>query len=194
MSHQARLFDPPFPEGFVYQPDFLTPDEERAVLSEIARLEFGEFVMRGVAARRRVVHFGWRYRPESTAVEEGPPIPPFLEPLRERGAGLARLPAREFVEALVMEYPPGAPIGWHRDAPMFGVIVGISLLGACRFLLRRQEGGERIELALPPRSAYVLAGAARSEWQHHIPPVKALRYSITFRTLRRRPAGPVPAP
>jgi alkylated DNA repair dioxygenase AlkB len=189
MPEQPRLFEQPFPEGFVYQPDFLTPDEERGVLSEIERLEFGQFVLRGVAARRRVVHFGWRYRPESTSLQEGPPIPSFLEPLRERAGHLAGLPAADLLEALVMEYPPGAPIGWHRDAPMFGVIVGISLLGACRFLLRRAEGGEKVELALPPRSAYVLAGAARSEWQHHIPPVKTLRYSITFRTLRR-PRGP----
>ena len=186
MDDQPGLFDADrLPEGFVYRADFLTPDEEQAVLSEIEHLEFGEFVLRGVAARRRVAHFGWRYRPESTSLDEGPPIPTFLEPLRERGAGLAGLPAADFVEALVMEYPPGAPIGWHRDAPMFGVIVGISLLGACRFLLRHQEDGRKVELALPPRSAYVLSGAARSDWQHHIPPVKLLRYSITFRTLRR---------
>jgi alkylated DNA repair dioxygenase AlkB len=185
MPHQPGLFDAaPFPEGFVYRPDFLAPDEEQAVLSEIERLEFGEFRLRGVAARRRVVHFGWRYRPESTSLEAGPPIPPFLEPLRARGARLAGLPPADFVEALVMEYPPGAPIGWHRDAPMFGVIVGVSLLNACRFLLRRTDRDEKLELTLEPRSAYVLAGAVRSEWQHHIPPVKTLRYSITFRTLR----------
>ncbi len=45
------------------------------------------------------------------------------------------------------------------------------------------------ELELAPRSGYVLAGPARTAWQHHVPPAKRLRYSITFRTLRTSGTG-----
>ena len=90
-------------------------------------------------------------------------------------------------QALVSRYPEGAGIGWHRDAPMFGAkVAGVSLLSGCRMRFQRGKGEERrvFDLELPPRSAYVLAGAARSSWQHSIPATKSLRYSITFRTLK----------
>ncbi len=97
----------------------------------------------------------------------------------------------ELVEALVTEYSPGAAIGWHRDARMFGVVVAVSLLGSGRLRFRRGEAGARetSEVRVEPRSAYVLSGSARSDWQHSIQPVETLRYSITFRTLRRTPKG-----
>jgi len=95
----------------------------------------------------------------------------------------------ELVEVLVTHYPPGAGIGWHRDAPMFGVVVGVSLARACRFRFQRGNGAERVTAAaaLDPRSAYVLDGPARWQWQHSIPPAKTERYSVTYRTLRRSP-------
>src|SRR5262249_51781128 len=122
------------------------------------------------------------------AMGRGPPLPEFLVPLRRRAAALVALDAEAFAEALVNQYPPGAGIGWHRDAPQFGpMVVGISLLGACRFRFQRRQGAARQTYAvrLEPRSAYVLSGAARSAWQHAISPTTTLRYSITFRTLRR---------
>ncbi len=175
------------PEGLVYRPDFLTADEERALLAEIDQVEFDEVRMRGQVARRTARHYGYDYDYEQYGrVTPGEPIPEWLLPLRERCGELARVAADDLVEALVQRYPEGAQIGWHRDAPMFGTVVGVSLLGAARMRFRRGSTGnwETLELALEPRSGYVLAGEARTRWQHHVPPQKAPRYSVTFRTLR----------
>jgi DNA oxidative demethylase len=177
------------PEGLVYRPDLLDEADERALLEEIERLEFDEIRMHGVVAKRTARHFGFDYDYERrAAVEEAEPIPDWLLPVRAAAAGLAGVEPDELVEALVQRYPEGAQIGWHRDAPMFGTVVGVSLLSPARMRFRRDKGGERqtFELELEPRSGYVLAGPARSAWQHHLPPAKSLRYSITFRTLRRR--------
>ena len=185
--------DPVWPPGFVYHPRIVGETEEVALVEGIRDLAFGEVRMRGVAARRRTAHFGWLYGYESWRIEPGPPIPPFLLPLRERAAALAAVDAERFVEVLVTEYTPGAGIGWHRDAPMFGEVVGVSLLGACRLRFRRGKDGtaETRAVELAPRSAYVLDGEARTLWQHSIPPARTLRYSVTFRTLRRdRAAAP----
>ena len=176
------------PEGFVYQPGFISRDEERALLDVIAGLEFHEVRMHGVVARRRVIQYGWKYAFDGQRLSEGPELPPFLLPLRDRAAALVLVPPAALSEALLTEYQPGAPIGWHRDAPGFGIVVGVSLLSACRFRFRRGSARDsaRISLDLEPRSAYVLSGPARTEWQHSIPDVDALRYSISFRTLKRR--------
>ena len=174
-------------EGFLYREHFITPEEESALLERIRALEFHEMKMRGVVARRRVIHYGVKYSFETFKASEGPPIPEFLLPLRERSGEFAGVPAEDHAEALVTEYAPGAPIGWHRDAHPFDIVIGISLLSACRFRFRRGKvrAWETVDVPLPPRSAYVLTGPARTEWEHSIPPVKELRYSITFRTLRK---------
>ena len=179
------------PEGLVYRPDLLTAEEEQALLAELDRLEFDEIRMKGVVAKRTAKHYGFDYDYERrAAISEAEPIPDWLLPVREKAAALADVGRDELVEALVQRYPEGAQIGWHRDAPMFGTVVGISLLSRARMRFRRDAGGERrtFELELEPRSGYVLAGEARTKWQHHVPPAKSLRYSITFRTLRKRPA------
>ena len=178
----------PLPEGFLYRPDFLSGDEERALVEAIRGVAFGEVRMHGVTARRRVAHFGWLYGYESWKVAPGPPPPEWLLETRARLAALAGVEAESLAEALITEYPPGAGIGWHRDAPVFGIVAAVSLAGAGRLRFQRGEAGERqtAEITLAPRSAYVLAGPARSEWRHGIPPGSELRYSVTFRTLRRR--------
>jgi len=191
---QRELFatNPILPSGFIYQPEFISVDEEQALLTEIRKLEFGKVEMHGVIARRRVAHFGVNYRYDSAGISPGAPIPDFLGPLRARVAEFAQREATEFAEILVTEYPPGAPIGWHRDAPAFGVIVGVSLLTACTMQFRRwpfkkpssASRDKPLAQVLEPRSAYILGGESRTRWQHHIPPAKALRYSITFRTRR----------
>ena len=115
--------------------------------------------------------------------------------VRARLASWAGVQAEAFAMALINEYRPGAPIGWHRDAPQYDITAGVSLLSSCRMRLRPYvspaEAAQRRErrqtthdLALPPRSAYVISGAARSRYEHSIPAVANLRYSITFRTLR----------
>ena len=180
-----RVEEPP--EGLLYRPDFLSPEEEDSVLAAVEPLEFHEVKMRGQVAKRTVRHFGYRYDYEAWALTPVDPLPSSLEWLRDRSGALAGVSGEELVEALVTRYPPGAGIGWHRDAPRFGPkVVGVSLLSPCPLRFQRTVDGIRsvYELEVEPRSAYVLAGKARSAWQHHIPATKALRYSVTFRTLR----------
>jgi DNA oxidative demethylase len=174
------------PPGFVYRPEFVSEMEERDLAHALNRLEFSEVKMRGAVARRRTAHFGWLYGYETWRIEPGPPIPEFLLPLRGRVGELAGVAPDALVEVLITEYQPGAGIGWHRDAPMFGVVAGVSLLGACRFRFERgkDEGRETRAVTLAPRSAYLLEGEAREVWRHSIPPTKEPRYSVTFRTLR----------
>jgi alkylated DNA repair dioxygenase AlkB len=181
------------PAGLRYVPEFVSADEERELAERVATLDFHDVVMHGIAARRRAAHYGWLYGYESWRIEPGPPIPRFLLPLRARAANLAQVSPEEFEEVLITEYPPGAGIGWHRDAPMFGPsLVGVSLLSACRMRFQRGKGAERkvYALELSPRSAYLLGGEARAAWQHSIPRSPALRYSITFRTVLRNAPSP----
>jgi len=175
------------PAGFRYQPEFLTQEEERDVLEHIARLEFQPFNFRGYVARRRVVEYGWEYDFDSRSASEAPPIADFLLPLRERAARFAGIVPELLVEAVVTEYPMGAPIGWHRDVPQFELIIGISLGSAGRMRFKPYRGeGKLVSVNLEPRSIYVIQGEARWKFQHSMPPVETTRHSITFRTLREK--------
>jgi alkylated DNA repair dioxygenase AlkB len=190
-DEQPDLFDcRRLPEGLAYRPHFLAPPEEHSLLAEIASLPLEEARYRSFTARRRIVSFGAGYDFETNALLPAPPLPSFLEPLRRRVAEWTRIPAGELRQCTVAEYTPGTQLGWHRDVPRFGAVVGISLLSPCRMRLRPyphvKHSRERpLVLVLEPRSAYVFADHARWRWQHAISPTKALRYSITFRTLRR---------
>ncbi|HVF71386.1 MAG TPA: alpha-ketoglutarate-dependent dioxygenase AlkB [Chthoniobacterales bacterium] len=179
------------PPGFLYRPDLISPEEEKALSEGIGKLELVAPTMHGVAAKRRTAHFGRSYEFATFKLGAAPPIPDFLLELRDRVATLTSAKSVDFGEALVTEYSPGAQIGWHRDAPQFGIVAGVSLLSACAMKFRpwpvNKTAGPRtrpLSHPLAPRSAYVLDGEARSKWQHHIPPARELRYSITFRTLR----------
>jgi alkylated DNA repair dioxygenase AlkB len=177
---------PALPDGFRYQPDLVSPAAERAIVGAVQALPFREFLFHGHAGRRRVVSFGWRYDFEAEALRPAEPMPPFLAALREAAAAFADLAPERLAQALVTEYAEGAAIGWHRDKGVFGDVVGVSLLAPCTFRLRRAVGDawERVSLTVAPRSAYLLRGPVRTAWEHSIPAVPALRYSITFRTLR----------
>ncbi len=166
----------------------MTPEEERALLDLLGALDFHEVTMRGQTARRTVRHFGLDYDYASGDLVPTEPLPEEMGWLRERCAALMERPHEDLEQILLSRYPAGAGIGWHRDAPMFGSrIAGVSLGAACRMRFQRTVGGQRCtsEVTLAPRSAYLLTGKARWSWQHMIPPTKDLRYSITFRTLRR---------
>jgi len=190
---EGGLFGADVPPGFRYRPDFITADEERTLAAEIAAVEFSTFEMRGVIAKRRVAFFGRSYDNNGRST---PPIPAFLFPCRDRLAGWIGIAPDDFAMALINEYRDGAPIGWHRDAPQYDLVAGISLLSECRMKLRpyvspkalaAAHGARRVathEITLEPRSAYLLSGDARTSYEHHIPPAASLRYSITFRTLR----------
>jgi 2OG-Fe(II) oxygenase superfamily len=190
MAPAPRLFGDEVPPGLSYRGDFITEGEEAALLDRIATITFSAFEMRGVVAKRRVAFFGQSYDKG-----EAQPLPAFLFPLRERIATWARVEPDAFAMALINEYPPGAPIGWHRDAPQYDIVAGLSLLSECRMRFRPyrspavpETSAKRTtthEITLERRSAYLLTGESRTSYEHHIPPVGQLRYSVTFRTLRR---------
>jgi alkylated DNA repair dioxygenase AlkB len=206
----GSLFGADLPPGFLHQDDFISTAEEAELAAHIQRLEFETFEMRGVVARRRVAFFGASYDHPSTRDDQSasgrrslrtsgdspsPPIPAFLFAVRDRLAAWAKVEPHEFAMALVNEYRPGTPIGWHRDAPQYDIVAGVSLLSSCVMRLRPYVSPSKAaaaktrrktthEIELLPRSAYVIKGEARSGYEHSIPAVKELRYSITLRTLR----------
>ncbi|HKU24301.1 MAG TPA: alpha-ketoglutarate-dependent dioxygenase AlkB [Candidatus Sulfotelmatobacter sp.] len=175
------------PEGFLYQPHFITGEEERILLDEIASLDFQPFDFHGYIAKRRIVEYGYGYEYDfsSRQAQNARPLPAFLDPFRERAAACAGISADQIIECVVTEYSPGSPIGWHRDVPQFEIIIGISLRSSCRFRFKPyREKGKIVSLILEPRSAYIMRGPARWNFQHSIPAAESLRYSITFRTWR----------
>jgi alkylated DNA repair dioxygenase AlkB len=196
MRSQFNFFDDPgganqtlrhLPEGFRYRPELIGADEEDALLSHVRELPFREFEFHGYTGKRRVVSFGWQYDFSARHLRKADDIPAYLLTLRESAAAFSGLEAEEFQHVMVTEYSPGAGIGWHRDKAVFGQVVGISLLAPCVLRLRRAVGAkkwERVNVVAEPRSAYFLSGQARLVWEHSIPQVDALRYSITFRNLR----------
>jgi alkylated DNA repair dioxygenase AlkB len=173
------------PEGFAYHLGVLSPEEERLLVERIGGLPLKEFDFHGFTARRRTISFGWQYDFARSRLERADDIPPWLLPLRATAAEFAGLAPDRLPHVLILEYSAGATIGWHRDKAVFGDVIGISLLAPCRFRFRRKAGSrwERASLTLEPRSAYLLRGPSRSEWEHSIPALDALRYSITFRSL-----------
>jgi len=177
------------PEGFRYEPELIGPAEEAALLARVSELPFREFEFHGYTGRRRVVSFGWHYDFSGRRLLKADDIPDFLLALRTAAAAFAGMEPEALRHVLVTEYGPGAAIGWHRDKAVFGETVGVSLLSPCVLRLRRKVGErrwERANVTAEPRSAYLLSGPARDVWQHSIPPVGTLRYSITFRNLRAR--------
>jgi alkylated DNA repair dioxygenase AlkB len=184
MMPQPDLFTEALPEGFAYAENEIDDAREKLLLRAIEKLPFKPFEFHGFFGNRRIVSYGWRYDYAGRALRESDPIPDFLMPLRAIAARFAKLPAERFQQALVTEYAPGAGIGWHRDKPMFEDVVAFSLQSACTLRFRRKQGGgwTRRSQIVAPRSAYLLRGPARFEWEHSIPALTALRYSITLRT------------
>jgi alkylated DNA repair dioxygenase AlkB len=187
---QLQLFDAPpvLPEGMRYRVGLIGADEEKRLAAFIETLPLKPFEFAGgFRGNRRVVSFGSRYDYQTQHLTEAAPMPEALLGLRKKAAWFAGRPEETFQQALVTEYAPGAGIGWHKDKPMYGDIVGVSLLALCTFRLRRKSGTgwERASFTAEPRSAYMLSGQSRSVWEHSIPPLDRLRYSITFRNFAR---------
>jgi alkylated DNA repair dioxygenase AlkB len=187
-KRQADLFKdnlPPQPDGFIYRANLITESEERDLVSFVKTLPFKEFQYQGFIGKRRVVSFGWRYDFNVRELQPAQELPVELQELRERAARFSGGDWKDWRQALITEYQPGSTIGWHKDRPEFGDVIGVSLLSPCTFRFRRRRGPgwERTSLIVEPRSAYLLSGAAREAWQHSIPAVDRLRYSITFRKL-----------
>jgi alkylated DNA repair dioxygenase AlkB len=190
MVSQTSLFPvhAPFAPGYAYEAGFLAEDDEAALLREIEQLPFAPARYKEYTAKRRTVSYGGSYDYSTQQLEARQPIADFLHPLRARAANWAGCSDADFTHALISEYAPGAGLGWHRDVPDFELVVGISLANSCRVRFRRYPPKPRersIAVELERRSIYRLQGEARWQWQHSVPPVAALRFSITFRTLRR---------
>ena len=185
VQHGFFQQQPRLPEGFRYEEELLDPVEERALISTLEHLPFREFEFRGFLGKRRTVSFGWRYDFNVRELQQAETIPTFLLALREKAAEFAGVAESRLQHALVTEYAPGAAIGWHKDRPEFEDVIGISLAAPCLFRFRRKKGTrwERASIELQPGSAYLLRGPARLDWQHSIPSVDKLRYSVTFRSL-----------
>jgi alkylated DNA repair dioxygenase AlkB len=187
-SRQSDLFGAPpaAPEGLVYGEEVISREEEQALAARFAALPFAPFEFQGFLGKRRTVSFGMQYRFDGSGLAEAEAMPDWLLPLRARAAAFAELEPDALVHALLIEYDVGAGLGWHRDRPVFGDVVGLSLLAPARLRFRRKAGEkwERKAVVAEPRSAYLLRGPAREEWQHSIAAMEALRYSITFRSLR----------
>ena len=188
MATSPNLFALDVPPGFHHREEIISDADERALLSAIADITFSDFEMRGVVARRRVAFFGQAYDRGTAG-----PLPAFLLPLRARIAHWSDIDADAFAMALINEYRPGTPIGWHRDAPQYDIVAGISLLSVCRMKFRPYRSPSAAkstrrsathEIVLQPRSVYLMTGESRQAYEHHIPAVAQLRYSVTFRTLR----------
>ena len=195
---QPDLFGsaPALPEGFAYALEVISPAEEASLVEHIRDLPLTEAKYREFTARRRTLSYGGKYDFSAGKLEPAPEVPPFLFPLREKIARWVGVPAEDFVHALLTEYSPGTPLGWHRDVPDFEIVAGVSLAGRARMRLRPYRPGEKqnrkdaIVLDLEPRSAYVMRDTARWRWQHCISETKELRYSITFRTAAVRKQAP----
>ncbi len=192
MAIQKGLFaelesaqSPSMPSGFRYQDDIISETEEAILVASLATLELRPFEFHGHVGNRRVTSFGLRYDYARRAVERAERFPLFIEELRRKAAAFAGRSIDEIQQGGVNEYPPGAGIGWHKDKPQFGVVVGVSLLATAIMRLRLSTGTGWIRKSqtLKPRSIYILEGEARTSWEHSIPPVGSLRYSLTFRTL-----------
>lgn len=184
---QESFFEGTLPEGFVYRENFISHDEETDLLHKINKLPFTNFEMFGKKAKRRVVSYGYHYNFDSKTLSPGENLLDFIIPLKDRVADFCNTKATAIVEVLFSEYSPGSAIGWHRDVAPFGLVAGISLASSCIFKMRKGKvrNWETLSFMLEPRSAYILDGEARYIWQHSILPTKGLRYSITFRTLKR---------
>ncbi|HET6226190.1 MAG TPA: alpha-ketoglutarate-dependent dioxygenase AlkB [Bacteroidia bacterium] len=187
------LFDiePEFPAGFIYSPAFLNTAEESDLHKAILKLDLQTVVFRGFEAKRKVMSFGYDYHFNNRSISPGIPIPEDFYPLIQKTANYLKIPSYKFEELLVTAYPPGSVINWHRDAPPFELIAGISLLSDCNFKLRpyqknKQVRGSTISIPVQRCSLYVMQGEVREEWEHSISETKTLRYSITLRTLRQQ--------
>jgi alkylated DNA repair dioxygenase AlkB len=187
---QPSLFEqlPTMPEGFRYQSNLLSPDDERELVARFADLPFRAFEFHGYVGRRRVVSYGWQYDFNDERLRKTEDMPEFLLQARAKAAAFAGLDPSDLQHALITEYSPGAAIGWHKDKAVFSEVVGLSLMSPCTFRFRRKAGSrwKRASFTAEPRSAYLLNGPSRTEWEHSIPAVDSQRYSVTFRNLRVR--------
>ena len=183
------------PDGFTYREGFLSETEEQELIQEIQKVQLEPFKYYQFTGKRRTASFGWQYEFGASEIAAAADMPPFLLPVRTRAGKVFNIDPDSLIQTSIIEYSTGSPIGWHRDIPHFGVVVGISLGASCRMRFRKYSRvrpkkfnrDEILSIELQPRSIYLMSGASRESWQHSIPPVKELRYAIMMRTIRTKP-------
>ena len=182
---QPALFTDPLFAGLDYRDEFITRDEEAALIGQLGAMELAPFRFHGWTGNRKTQSFGWRYDFDDASFSPTEPIPQWLQPFRTKAAALAEVAPDDIVHVLAARYDPGAGIGWHKDRGVFEKIVGVSLGSPAILRFRQRDGSsfKRFSLPVDPRSAYLLSGEARHAWEHRIVPGEELRFSITFRTL-----------
>ena len=181
----SSLFDLPVIAGLAYREDLISRDAEAALLDRLGAMDLSPFRFQGWVGNRKTRSYGWRYDFEDASFSPAGPMPDWLLPLQAEAASFAGVQADDFTHALIARYNPGAGIGWHKDRDVFDKVVGVSLNSPATLRFRQRAGGgfRRANLEVEPRSAYLLSGEARWEWEHRITPGDQLRFSITFRTL-----------
>jgi len=187
MSFQGELFreEAPVVPGLTFVADAVTPAEERTLIARIDAAPLEPFKFGQWRGKRMTTHYGSAYDSSRGRLDRAPALPDWLLALRGRVAPLVGLEPREFLAALLIRYDPGAGIGWHRDRPQYGEVLGLSLGPDATMRLRRrtEAGFERRNVLLPARSLYRLSGEVRWEWEHSIAPMEQTRWSVTFRSL-----------
>jgi alkylated DNA repair protein (DNA oxidative demethylase) len=188
MPSQLALFDEaPAVAGLRLLPEAISPELETELAARIDAAPLTPFQFGQWEGKRLTANYGSAYDYQRARPIPAPPLPEWLEELRERLAPQFDRDPHAFVQGLLIRYDPGAGIGWHRDRPQYGEVMGLSLSNPATLRLRRRlpEGGfERRSVELPPRSLYLLSGEVRSAWEHSIAPMEVTRRSITLRTLR----------
>jgi alkylated DNA repair dioxygenase AlkB len=189
MNQTLFPVDPITPPGFSYYPDFLSGEEENIWLQLLHSIDVKNMMFHGYEAKRKTAGFGYKWSFEDRTLSPGNEIPHNFHPLVEKAAAWLNIDAGEFASMLITQYPPGSVINWHRDAPPYGMIAGISFLSDCIFQFRpydkaKQSRKSTLKLPLARRSLYLISGEARDEWEHSTQPLKEIRFSVTLRTLR----------
>jgi alkylated DNA repair dioxygenase AlkB len=186
LARAADLFDAPLLPGLISCEDFISRNEEAALIGQIDEAGISPFRFQQWTGKRLTRSFGWTYDFETGKFSPAEPLPDWLLPIRARAAAFAGLASDDLAQALIIRYDPGAGIGWHRDRPVSEHVIGVSLGAPAAMRFRRRSGAKFLRAAAPlaPRGIYHLSGEARNEWEHSIVEMDGTRWSITFRSLR----------
>ncbi len=187
MPSQLALFDQaPAVAGLRLVPEAISPELEAELAARIDAAPLTPFQFGQWEGKRLTANYGSAYDYQRARPIPAPPLPDWLEELRENLAPQFERDPQAFVQGLLIRYDPGAGIGWHRDRPQYGQVIGLSLSNSAIMRFRRRLANgrfERIGVEMPRRSAYLLSGPARLEWQHSIAPMEVTRRSITLRSI-----------
>jgi alkylated DNA repair protein alkB family protein 8 len=193
----------PIVDGLLYWPRFISPDGER-ILTESMSRDTNWVGVTDSAKSRRVIHYGYKYD-YTRAMDpiKCDPIPAGLAiitamcHIAPADASATHLVDTAFDQLIINEYQPGQGIAAHIDHPQqFGDTVFCVTLGAGTMINFTHPDGRVVQQYVAPGSAYAMQRDARHTWKHGIDAKKSdmvdgvkvprgVRYSLTFRTIRK---------